>query len=176
MEAPGFKTFIRENLVLGTSEKAAVDAPLEVGQIAERITVTAEAPLLNTESASRGSSVIARQIVDLLNNGRNIYQFAWAAPGLIKASRSYGSMSNIAHSNAGDVSINGGFRGENESVLDGVTNTQPITRNVTFMPPLESVAEIKVQTNNYDASYGRVGGGVGAALNAIPADERVQRL
>jgi len=122
--------------------------------------VTAEAPLLNTETASRGSSVVARQIVELPNNGRNIYQFAWAAPELIKASRSYGSMNNIAHSNASDVSINGSFRGENESVLDGVSNTQPITRNVTFMPPLESVAEVKVQTNNYDASYGRVGGGV----------------
>ncbi len=160
VEAAGFKSFVRENLVLGSSEKAGLDVTLEVGQLAERITVTAEAPLLNTETASRGSAIIARQIVELPNNGRNIYQFAWAAPGLIKASRSYGSMDNIAHSNASDVSINGGFRGENESVLDGVTNTQPITRNVTFMPPLESVAEINVQTNNYDAAYGRLGGGV----------------
>jgi hypothetical protein len=160
VEAPGFKKFVQENLEIGSSEKAGIEVGLEVGQLSERITVTTESLLLNTETASRGSAVTPKQIVELPNNGRNVYQFAWAAPGLIKASRSYGSMNNIAHSNASDVSINGSFRGENESILDGVTNTQPITRNVTFMPPLQSVGEFKVQTNNYDASYGRTGGGV----------------
>ena len=160
VEAGGFKKFVRENIVLGSSEKAGIDVPLQVGQLAESVTVTAEAPLLSTETASRGAAVAGKQITDLPVAGRNIYQLAWAAPGIVKASRSFGPLDNIGHSNASDVSINGGFRGENESVLDGVTNTQPFTRNVTFMPPLESVAEMKVQTNNYDASYGRLGGGV----------------
>ena len=159
-EAAGFKRFVRESLTLGSSERAGLDVPLEIGQATERITVTGEAELLNTETASRGSALSSKQIVDLPNNGRNVYQYAWAAAGVVKMSRSFGSMNNISHSNASDVSINGGPRGENESVLDGVTNTQPITRNVTFMPPMESVGEFKVQTNNYDASYGRTAGGV----------------
>ena len=157
--AAGFKRFVRENLVLGTSDKAAVDVTLQLGQLAENVTVTAEAPLLETETASRGSLVTTRQIADLPINGRNIYQLAWAAPGVIKASRSWGSVDNIGHGNASDVIINGGIRGQNESILDGVTNTQP-NRNVNFMPPVEALAEMKVQTSNYDATYGRLGGGV----------------
>jgi hypothetical protein len=112
VEAPGFKKFVQDNLEIGSSEIAGIEVGLEVGQLSERITVTTESLLLNTETASRGSAVTPKQIVELPNNGRNVYQFAWAAPGLIKASRSYGSMNNIAHSNASDVSVNGSFRGE----------------------------------------------------------------
>lgn len=159
VEAAGFKKFVRENLVLGTSDKAAVDAPLQVGQLAESVTVTAESVLLETETASRGSLVTARQIGDLPNNGRNIYQIAWFAPGVIKGSTYWGSMENYALGNSTDVIINGGVRRENASVMDGVTNTQP-GRSVAFMPPIEAVAEMKVQTSNYDATYGGFGGGV----------------
>ena len=135
VEASGFKKFVRENLVLGTSERAGVDVKLEVGALAESVTITGEAPLLATETASRGALVTTRQIEDLPNNGRNIYQLVWAAPGVIKASRYWGSMENYALGNSTGVSINGGIRRENETVMDGVTNTQP-NRDVNFQPPV----------------------------------------
>ncbi len=159
VEASGFKKFVRQDVVLGTSDRLGVDVALEVGQLADSITVTGETSLLETETASRGSLVTTRQIMDIPNNGRNIYQLVWAAPGVIKASRYWGSMENYALGNSTGVTINGGIRSENETVMDGVTNTQP-NRDVNFQPPVESVAEMKVQTSNYDATYGRFGGGV----------------
>ncbi len=159
VEASGFKKFVRENLVLGTSDRAAVDVSLQVGQIAESVTVSAESVLLETETASRGALVTNRQIVDLPNYGRNVWQLVWSGPGVIKASTYWGSMENYALGNSTNAIINGGIQRENETVMDGVTNTQP-NRDVLFMPPLESIGEMKVQNNNYDASYGRFGGGV----------------
>jgi len=159
VEAQGFKKFVRENLLLGTSQKLGLDLTLQVGQLTESVTVTAETSLLETEAASRGALVGTGQIEDLPNNGRNIYQLVWAAPGVIKASRYWGSMENYALGNSTGAVINGGLRTHNETVMDGVTNTQP-NRDVNFQPPVESVAEMKVQTSNYDASYGRFGGGV----------------
>ncbi|HEU0140944.1 MAG TPA: TonB-dependent receptor [Bryobacteraceae bacterium] len=159
VEASGFKRYSNENVVLGTSDRVSLDVPLEVGQITESVTVTAESTLLQTETASAGSLVTTSQVRDIPNNGRNVYQLVWAAPGVIKNSRYWGSMENYALGNSTGVSINGGIRRENETVMDGVTNTQP-NRDVNFQPPLESVAEMKVQVSNYDASYGRFGGGV----------------
>ena len=159
VEASGFKTFVRENLVLETSARQALDVAMELGQVTESVTVTTESQQVETETASRGALVTTRQIMDIPNNGRNVYQLVWAAPGVIKASRYWGSMENYALGNSTSVAINGGITRENETVMDGVTNTQP-NRDVNFQPPVESVAEMKVQTNNYDAQYGRFGGGV----------------
>lgn len=159
VEASGFKKFVREDLVLGTSERLGIDVVLEVGQLVESVTVTGQAAALETETASRGSLVSTREILRIPNNGRNVYQLVWAAAGVIKNSRYWGSMENYALGNSTGVSINGGIRRENETVMDGVTNTQP-NRDVNFQPPVESVAELKVQPNTFDASYGRFGGGV----------------
>jgi len=164
VEAAGFKKFVRENVVLGTSERGSLDVQLELGGLTESVTVTAEAPLLNTETASRGLGVSGKQIVDLPAGGRNPFQHAFAQLGIVKASSSWGPFDNIGHSNASNVSINGGLIGQNDAVLDGVSSTMPILKRVAFTPPLESVAELKVQTNNYDAAYGRVGGGVVAMI------------
>lgn len=159
VEADGFRRLLRENLTLGSEDHVALTLHLSLGPVRDSITVSAERPTLATGSASRGSTVAAREIENLPNNGRNVYQLVWAAPGVIKASTYWGSMENFAVGNASSAMINGGIEGENETLLDGVTNTQP-NRDINYQPPLESVEEVETLTSVYDASYGRFGGGV----------------
>ncbi len=159
IEAPGFKQAVLEDIAVRTAERSEVDVALEIGLVTEFVTVTAEGALLETESASRGTTIGRRQIVDLPNNGRNIFQLVWAASGVTKTSTYWGSMENYALGNATNAQINGGVARENETVMDGLTNTQP-NRDLVFQPPIEAVEEVRIQTNSYDATYGRFGGGV----------------
>src|SRR5882762_4893271 len=80
-------------------------------------------------------------------------------PGVIKQSTYWGSMELWAYSDVNGVSINGGRLGENETLVDGIADTNA-NRSVALIPTLSGTQEVAVQTNIYDAQFGRFGGGV----------------
>jgi len=157
-EQTGFKKFVREGVVLGVSQRLALDIPLQVGQLTESVTVTGEVSLLQTETATRVSFVERNIIEKVPNNGRNPFLLTHVLPGVTKTGY-WGSAELYAYGQVSGVSISGGRSGENETVIDGVTNTQP-GRSVIFIPALDTLAEVSVQTNVYDAQFARTGGGV----------------
>ncbi|MBI3473656.1 MAG: TonB-dependent receptor, partial [Candidatus Solibacter usitatus] len=159
IEAAGFKKFVRENIKLASSDRLGIDVKLELGGLAESVTVNAEVPLLQTESASRTATIENRAIESIPTNGRNLYQLQYTLPGVVKASTYWGSMELYAFGNVNGVIIGGGRQGENETLLDGVSNTRG-DRGVAFVPSLNATQEFTIQTNSYDAQFGRVGGGV----------------
>ena len=80
--APGFRNFIREGVELQTGQTTTVDITLEVGTQTDSVTVTAESPLLRTETGSMGNSVNTRTIEELPLRGRNPYMFLQLASGI----------------------------------------------------------------------------------------------
>ncbi len=158
-EKEGFKKFVREGISLIAADKVSIDIPLTVGAVSESVSVTSEAPLLQTESAARATTVENRIVENLPTNGRNLYQLQYILPGVIKNSRYWGSMELYAFGNINGVMIGGGRSGENETVIDGVTNTRS-NRGVAIGVPLNGTQEVTIQTNSYDAQFGRIGGGV----------------
>ncbi|MBI3693294.1 MAG: carboxypeptidase regulatory-like domain-containing protein, partial [Acidobacteria bacterium] len=156
-EAAGFKRYVREGFRVSTGERIPLDIQLEVGQIAETVTVTAEASLLETASASSGQVINERQIENLPMNGRTPLVLAQAAFGVIPNSdpRFYRPFDNAGPSG---FSMGGAPAQSNELLLDGAPDT---TRNsrVAYNPPVDSVTEVKVQTFEADAAYGHTGGG-----------------
>src|SRR4051812_32859324 len=81
-EATGFRKFIREGIALETGQTTTVDITLEVGTQTESITVTAESPLLRTETGSLGATVTTRSIAELPLKGRNPYMFLQLSAGI----------------------------------------------------------------------------------------------
>jgi hypothetical protein len=158
-EKPGFKKAVHQGITLEAADHPGLDLQLELGQTTESVTVTGDVSLLQTESATRSATIEQRQIDDIPTAGRNLYQFQYTLPGVIKDSKYWGSMELYAFGNINSVSIGGGRSGENESLLDGVSNTK-MDRGVTYAPALNATQEVSVQTNSYDAQYGRIGGGV----------------
>jgi hypothetical protein len=159
VEAPGFKKYVREDIELAVAEKLGLDVGLEVGAIADSVTVTGEVGLLETESASRGQVITRRELADLPNQGRSVFQLVWAIAGVTRTGTGWGSMSPQGVANATGFSLNGSRPGENEVLLDSVSDVHG-GRQVKNIPSLETVQEFKVVTNPYDAQYGRTGGGV----------------
>ena len=155
----GFKKFVRPGLNLEAADHIALNVGLEIGESTQSVTVTSESPLLDTETASRASTIENRILENVPTNGRNLFSLQYTEPGVIKQSTYWGSMELWAYSDVNGVSINGGRSGENETLVDGVADTNA-NRSVSLMPTLSGTQEVTVQSNIYDAQFGRFGGGV----------------
>ena len=159
IKRPGFKTLIREGIKLEANDHIGLDLQMDLGSLSDQVTVSGEPPLVQTENGSISTTIPNQVIENVPSNGRNIYQFQYTLPGVIKASNYWGSMELYAFGNVNGVSIGGGRVGENETLVDGVTDTHS-DRGVAWVPPLAGTQELSLQSNQYDAAYGRVGGGV----------------
>lgn len=131
---------------------------MELGDITQSVTVSSDVSLLETESASR-SQVIANELIqNVPTQGRNPFQIAWSAAGVIKTG-DFRYLRSFDIGGTSGMSINGGRSRENEVLLDGISNVRG-NRTVINVPTMETVQEFKVLTNTYDSQYGRTGGGI----------------
>jgi hypothetical protein len=160
-EMAGFKTFERDNIELSVNEAATLPVTLEVGAQTERITVSAEAPLLEAEKSDRGMVVDNQKVVDLPINTRNPIMLAALANGITATSGATLDQKPFSNSADGSWSINGGVGSTVEFLLDGAPNNTVYNglSTVANVPSVDAVQEFKVMTTSYDAQYGHTGGG-----------------
>jgi hypothetical protein len=145
---------------LNVGQTATVNIVLEVGNVSEQITVTGEAPLVDTATANRGAVIDNQQVTELPLNGRNPFMLSSLAAGV----NFNGALIYPRPFDNGAIaqwSINGSLAANNDFMLDGApNNAQSGTNNIALVPPVDAVQEFKVMTNSYDAQYGHSGGGV----------------
>jgi hypothetical protein len=163
-ELQGFSTAKQEDFTVRVGDRLLLNLKMQVGSVTETVNVTAESLLLDATSASRGQVITREQVADLPLLGRNPFMLALTTPG-VQYTPSLASRSNRPFDNGGmdSFSISGGVGTTNEFLLDGVPNTSQErggVGNLSFVPSPDATAEFKVQTNLYDAQYGRSGGGV----------------
>ena len=157
VEHGGFKKYVQEGITVGTNMRLAIDVTLQVGSQTEAITVSADAAMLQTNSASVGQVIGERQIATLPMNGRTPLTLAQLSYGVTPTSdpRFTRPFDNAGPSG---FSMGGGQGQSNELLLDG---SPDMTRNkrVAYNPPVDAVQEIKVESFQPDAAYGNTGGG-----------------
>ena len=158
VQAGGFKKHIRENIILQAVDKVRIDAQLQVGTQTDSITVTESISTLQTETATRGSTIDSQVLANVPTQGRNPFQLAWSTPAVVKTG-TFRYLRSFDIGGTSGMSINGGRGKENEVLLDGISGVRS-DRTVNQVPTMESIAEFKVLTNTYDAQYGRTGGGI----------------
>ena len=159
-EQEGFNVFLRRGLKLEVNQTATLDIRLQVGAVSETITVTDEAPLLETSSADRGGVIDEQTIKEMPLNGRNPFMLAMLVSG-VNYNGSLAYMRPFDNGAIADWGINGGSNRSNEFLMDGVpNNAQAGGNNIAYVPPVDSVQEFKIQTNSYDAQYGKTSGGI----------------
>src|ERR1700730_12268517 len=131
---------------------------LEVGNVAESISVTTETPLIETATASQGQVIDNQKLLDLPNIGRNPFMMSKLTPTIqMVGNPAYMRMQD--QSGSSQISFAGGPIRGNNYMLDGVSITDMNNRAIVIAS-LESVQEMKIQTNTYDAEIGRTGGGM----------------
>jgi Carboxypeptidase regulatory-like domain len=147
-QTDGFQTLVRTGVTLVTGERTRVDLTLAVGSVKESVTVSGDAPLLQTESGSITQSIDNEKIVELPLNGRNLIQLATPSPGVTLPPGTQLPR------------INGGRPRTNEYLFDGISALQPEPGQVVFFPIIDAIQEFNVQTNAVSAEFGRFNGGV----------------
>ena len=159
VEADGFKKLTRSGITVNISARLEINLSLEIGQVAETVEVTGEAPLLETTNASGGRVLDQQQLINLPFSDLNPFALSALAPGMQWTGQ---PEYRRPFDNAGTSSFNtmGGV-GQNEYTIDGMTVTGS-GRRVGFVPPADSITEFKLETANFDASQGFTSG---AAIN-----------
>jgi hypothetical protein len=160
-EKNGFRRFVQSGIVLEVDDHARVDVTLPVGQVTEKVTVSAEATGVDTLSAAVGEVVDHTRIQELPLNGRNAMGLARLVPGVAKDS----VPTALSQARQGPAIIVGGGRDtENEIHFDGAPNSSPLQNTLFNLPSPDALQEFKVLTSNFSSEYGRFGGGVFVAV------------
>jgi hypothetical protein len=168
----GFKALIQDNVGIEANTTRRLDAQMEVGDVTATVQVNADTPTLQTERADINITQSARQINDLPlfgSVGRNYQTLMQIIPG---TSRSMGFANNGSgeeNSAAGNpqrsvsYNVNGVSRLQNNTKIDGASVIYPwLPTNTVYVPPAESIQEVNIVTNAFDAEQGLAGG---AAVN-----------
>ena len=161
VSAPGFKRAEQKGVILTPGERTGVNISLTVGDINQTVEVEASAALLQTESTQVGANLDTKTVTDLpLGGTRNLAYLARLSPGVVPAEPGARDSAN------GGFSANGvRSNGQNNFLLNGVDNninTIDFLNQTSYAigPAIDAVSEISIQTNGYNAEYGRAAGGV----------------
>jgi len=179
IEATGFSTVVNESVRLETNARLPLDAQLAVASAAgEVVTVTAEAPVVESETSVRGDIITGREVTDLPIAQRNFTLLAALSPGVSRpAAGTIGGGGNFEAGGPGNstestrfresggsvIVANGARPTNNNFTLDGIDNNETQFGQIAIFPSTEEIAEFKVETSVYSAESGRAGGAIVSA-------------
>jgi Carboxypeptidase regulatory-like domain/TonB dependent receptor-like, beta-barrel len=157
-ELSGFKTALVPRVDVSVDTQTPVDLTLEVGEVAEQITVTGGSTLLTTDRADVATRFDTKQITDLPVLDRNFTKFVLLTPGTQQLQWQHAASENPQGST--QTMVNGQHFSGTTYQLDGTENRDPILGIIVINPTLESIQETKITSQNYDAEFGQATAGV----------------
>ena len=150
VRSDGFRTVDRPGIALSALQSLRVDFVLELGQVTETVTITSQAPQVDTRSTQIGMTVDDRRIKDLPLNGRNPLDLVRLVPGVQRVSTtirpSFGQQ---------NMNINGGRHFSVNYLLDGGSMSYFHRGQGLILPPPDAVQEFRVSTTGVTAEHGR---------------------
>jgi hypothetical protein len=161
-ELSGFRTSQRKGLLLEASQNVTVNLSLELGALAETVTVTGESPTVDVTSSTLSEVVDGKRIVELPLNGRDAAKLALGVAGMVLTLVDQESGKTIP--GALRLSTNGTESRQVSFRLDGTSHTDPYFQQNQPFPFPDALQEFSIQTSNYSAVQGN---SAGAVVNAV---------
>src|SRR3954447_5226149 len=158
-ELQGFKKIVHENVKVDVNSTIRVDLKLEVGQMTEAVTVSAETPILQTDRTDTGRIIESKMVSDMpLTFNRNFQGLLVTVPGATRPHRDHSAFFNSQDSLSTEV--NGQSRLANNTMIEGVDDNQKTGLLQVIIPAADALETVSVTTSNYDAEFGRSGGAI----------------
>jgi len=155
----GFTQTLIRNIHLDPGERRTVDVKLRVGKANFEVTVDADTVTVQTESSESSGTISAKEVSNLMLNGRNFQSLTQIVPGvsnILGASQLSGNGETVLNT----VIVNGSSVENTAFSLDGIYDTVPAALfQIDVMPVLDSISEVRVLKTNYSAKYGMAGSG-----------------
>lgn len=157
VEKTGFEKVTQSKILVNVGSQVKADIRLQPGEVTQSVEVTSTIPLLQTQTTSVGQSINAQQVTDLPLNGRNYTYLAQITAGV--------TTNNSRVGGTGGFTANGLQWSHNSYILDGIDNNNDSVDYLNgaafvVLTPPDAVQEVKVQTSNFNAEYGRAGSAV----------------
>src|SRR5215813_5262946 len=152
VEAPGFDTFVQQNVEVRVDTTVQINAQLHPGKLGETINVTAEAALLKTEKADVSDVVSQKAVMELPVFSRDMSRLYFLVPGV------QATGTTAASEQPQDIyrpTIGGQYWGGISFLLDGTDNRESVLGEPVITPNLDAVSELKITTTAYDAEFGQ---------------------
>ncbi len=152
VEAPGFDTYVQQNVNVEVDANTQVNARLHPGQVGEVVNVTGEVPLLKTERSDISDTVTQKAAMELPVFSRDISRLYFTVPGV------QATGTTAASEQPQDIyrpSIGGQYWGGISFQLDGTDNRDSVLGEPIITPNLDAVSELKITTTAYDAEFGQ---------------------
>jgi hypothetical protein len=165
---PGFKPYRRTGVMLDTDSAILVDVVLQPGERIDSVTVSDSAVHVETVSSQMGEIVTGKQMTTVPLEGRSYTDLLALQPGVApETSITSNSVQDVGASslspsgnlNPGTISINGQREFANGFMVNGSDVEEDVNMGTAIIPDLDSIAEFRILTNNFDAEYGEFSGG-----------------
>src|SRR6202046_1071407 len=153
----GFQAYVAKDVILNVAEKHTLDVVLVTGKLTETLEVTAENTPIQTTTAEESGTVTGDQVRELALNNRNFEQLILLQPGI---SNQLGDKPGFGLQSNTEISVNGARTGANNWTVDGADiNDSGSNGTLLNTPSIDAIQEFTLERSNYDASFGRSGGG-----------------
>jgi hypothetical protein len=165
VEVSGFKKLTRTAIQLDANDKLSVgDLILEVGAVTESVEVSGTAVLLQTESVERSSTISGKQLENIEVNGRNALDLTKLVPGVATSTNTSYAVGSSG-TGANNFAVNGARPSQNQLTINGIGNVDTGNNGgMNVSVSIDSIAEFKILTGDYQAEYGR---SVGAQISLV---------
>jgi outer membrane receptor protein involved in Fe transport len=160
IEVSGFKHYVRDPVEVQVELTSRINADLSVGAVTETVTITSQAPIIQSENAALGQVVQGRAVQEIPLNGRNVLALVGLVPGVVPQGSSSGNLTGQNVFAAGNYQIGGGSANQSSTLYDGSPVNVSYGNATILVPSQDAVQEFRVQTSNNTAEYGNYTGGV----------------
>jgi hypothetical protein len=157
--ATGFKAVSNAEVRVDIGAVVRLDTKLTVGNVQEKVTVTGEAPQVQTDKVDVGGTITERQLEALPSEGRNPTRLAAVVAGVVMDNGNEG-VPNAENSANYTFTANGEREQMNRQLLDGVDDTEGVGGAPAIVPSTDALQEYQLVTSNYDIELGQVAGAV----------------
>ncbi|MFZ0320763.1 MAG: carboxypeptidase regulatory-like domain-containing protein [Candidatus Sulfotelmatobacter sp.] len=164
----GFRPYLRTGIALDANSSLVLDIVLQVGERSEAITVSENAAHVETSSSQMGEVIGSSTMTGVPLNGRSFTDLLGLQPGVAPGTTvtsttvqdvGVSALSPSGDLNPGTVSINGQREFANSFMVNGSDVEEDVNMGTAIIPNLDSIAEFRILTNNFDAEYGEYSGG-----------------
>jgi hypothetical protein len=161
VEQAGFRDFLETDVKLDVNSALRIDISLEVGGVENTVTVKANQLQVETQSTQLGEVIESSRISSVPLNGRSFIDLLSLQPGVSPYQNpdTTGTVLVSGDLNPGTQSVNGGRVGSNGFMVNGADAEEDYHNGTALIPNLDSIAQFRIITNNFDAEYGNYSGG-----------------
>jgi hypothetical protein len=160
VDATGFKRYFHNPVEVQVELTTRENVNMAIGTATESVTVTSQAPIIQSENAALGQVVQGKAVSDIPLNGRNVLALVGLVPGVVPQGSSSANLTGQNVFAAGNYQIGGGSANQSSTLYDGAPVNISYGNITSLVPSQDAVQEFRVQTNNNTAEYGKYTGGV----------------